>query len=86
MPVLDFASLSDEKIRKFNKLFNDNADMPLLKIMDLNLDKTRRALDNGIMDILNIKTSLDDIRKRLADEPAIHGHKHSAVNPERRSV
>ena len=83
MPVLDFVSLSDEKIRKFNKLFNDNADKPLLKIMDLNLDKTRRSLDNGIMDILGIKTSLDDIRKRLADEPAIHGHKQSAVSQER---
>ena len=83
MPVLDFVRLSDEQIRKFNKLFDNYADMPLLKIMDLHLDKTRRALDSGIMDILGIKIPLDDMRKRLADEPAIHGHKHSAVNSAR---
>lgn len=76
MAVLDFDKLNNAQIQKFNKLFNTCAQDKFLTIMDLNIDKTRHKLDNGICDILGIDISLlEDVRQRLSQEPILHGQK-----------
>lgn len=75
MPMLDFESLTDVQISKFDELFSLCANMPLRTIMDMAQDTTRRTMDEGIMEILGIHTSLNDIRRRLSNEPTIRGHK-----------
>lgn len=86
MPVLDVRMLTAEQLAKAEVLFKRLRHKPLLPVHKLPQDATRADLDHGLLhEILGWPMDwfephhgpLDLLRRKLAAEPTIHGHKKS---------
>lgn len=73
LPILDFEKLTYAQIKKFNAIFDKYQNETLGRMKHLDRDKTRIAIDEEILKILDIDIQMDDIRKRLSLEPSING-------------
>ena len=73
MAVLDFSKLTKQQINEFNKIFDEYKECPLLEMKKICEDETRKKIDDGILKILKIDHSIDDIRTRLSNEPSFNG-------------
>lgn len=73
LPVPNFSTLSKTKLTEMSKIFDCYATKKLDRIKNLWKDKTRIGLDDAVMNVLEIKIDIDDIRRRLCLEPSISG-------------
>lgn len=73
VPTLDFSELNKSQIKSFNDVFDKISTKTLLPVKDLHKDKTRIELDKKILNILDIESNLDDIRRRFVSEPLVYG-------------
>ena len=73
IPTLDLGHLSRKQLKEMNKTFDTFSTKHLDRVMNLWKDETRIEMDNKVLEILGIDTSLDELRRRLCKEPTITG-------------
>jgi hypothetical protein len=85
-PVLDVSTLSKKKLEKAVELFDQTRHTQFLPIHQIDTDLARHALDSSFgqhvlglpVGLLGTNGPLDLVRKKLAAEPSIRGHKADA--------
>jgi hypothetical protein len=70
MPVLDVWSLSADNLRKLAEVYDQVADNSLLTLAEMDCDTTRRAIDEGLGEVLGLP-DLSILRDLLAREPIL---------------
>lgn len=70
MPVLDVWSLSADNLRKLAEVYDHVADNSLLTLGEIDCDTTRRAIDEGLGEVLGLP-DLSILRNLLAREPIL---------------
>ena len=73
IPTLDLNELSSVQLEEMDEAFDNLSTRRLDRIMNLWKDEARIEIDNKVLEILEIDTDLDGLRRRLCREPTIHG-------------
>ena len=68
LSVLNFDSISEEQLTRFDRLFDENCKREMLSINYLDEDPVRQKLDRSILDILGVDIDLDMMYGLLANE------------------